>query len=102
MTVVNKKELINSIAEKEDVPKSLVTDILNDTICEIKTALIEGKGVKLAGLGTFSTTEVQKRARRNKKTGELITPRPYRETTFDNAIAEIDVEFESVRGATFF
>ena len=94
--MITKKDIITSIAEKENVPKTLVSDILNDTIDVILESLKSNNDVKLAGLGTFSVKTIEKRKRINKKTGELITPEPYNVPAFD-----IDVAFKETLSSSF-
>ncbi len=69
---MNKKELIEAVAEQADLPKSkaelAVTAFLNAT----QDALVRGESVQLIGYGTFSVAERAARKGRNPQTGQEI------------------------------
>lgn len=69
---MNKKELAAVLAEKQNLKKSKVLDILNDLIEVIEEELKEGKEVRYSGLGTFFTKERAGSKGRNPQTGEEI------------------------------
>ena len=94
--MITKKDMVATIAEKENVPKSLVDDIVTDTIELIKESLKKNDDVKIAGLGSFSVKTVQKRERLNKKTGKMVKPEAYNIPSFS-----IDVTFKEMLGASF-
>ena len=69
---MNKKELVEVLAERTGATKKDATEYVNTVLEEIARELKKGKPVDLAGFGKF---EVKKRAARtgvNPKTGEKI------------------------------
>ncbi|MEE2039047.1 HU family DNA-binding protein [Nocardiopsis sp. CT-R113] len=69
---MNKNELIDSIAESADLPKSVASKTLDATIEAITGALQQGDDVTLVGFGTFSVKERAERTGRNPQTGAAI------------------------------
>ncbi len=68
---MNKGKLIELVAKKTGQPKTVVADIINQSISAIvKTAKKEP--VRLVGFGTFSVTKRKARKARNPRTGETI------------------------------
>ena len=98
MATMTKKELVERIADTEDVPKTLVTDIVNDVISSVKLALKDGDEVTLAGLGTFYVGERQKRSSRNRFTGEIQKGEIRRFPVFDDH-TETNVSFSPMASA---
>ncbi|MCI5145607.1 MAG: HU family DNA-binding protein [Candidatus Electrothrix sp. AR3] len=69
---MNKKELVDSIAEAADISRAASEKALNSVLMSITEALSEGDKVTLVGFGTFSTAERSARQAKNPRTGELL------------------------------
>lgn len=70
--LMNKGELVDSIAEKADISKAKAQAALNSFIEETGSALKKGDKVALIGFGTFSVGERSARKGRNPQTGKEI------------------------------
>jgi DNA-binding protein HU-beta len=69
---LNKKELVESIAEAAEINKVAAEKALNGTMMAIAGALKKGDAVTLVGFGTFSVSKRESRLGRNPKTGDTI------------------------------
>lgn len=69
---MNKSELVQSVAEKIDIPKATAAKAVDAIIDSIKEALAKGDPVTLIGFGTFSVRDRAARTGRNPKTGDPI------------------------------
>ena len=69
---MNKGNLIEQIAEKTDLSKTMAADALNSALECIETALREGDSVSLVGFGTFSVSDRKARMGRNPQTGAAL------------------------------
>jgi DNA-binding protein HU-beta len=69
---MTKAELIDSVANKAELPKQKAEDIVNGLFDDIVGALKNGDKVNISGFGTFSVSERKARTGRNPKTGEAI------------------------------
>lgn len=69
---MNKKDLAAVLAEKQNLKKSQVLDLLNDLIDVVEDELKKGNEVRYSGLGTFFTKERAGSKGRNPQTGEEI------------------------------
>ena len=69
---MNKKELIDSVANATGESKRTVSDVLDGTIGEIQKQIKKGERVSLPGFGTFSRRARSARTARNPRTGEEI------------------------------
>ena len=69
---MNKKELINSVAETGNVSKKEATAALDMVIETIMSEVAAGNTISLAGFGTFKTKLRDARTARNPQTGETI------------------------------
>jgi DNA-binding protein HU-beta len=69
---MTKAELIDSVANKAELPKQKAEDIVNGLFDDIVGALKSGDKVNISGFGTFSVSERKARTGRNPKTGEAI------------------------------
>ncbi len=69
---MNKKELIESIAEAADISKAAAEKALNGTLAAIAESLKKGEKVTLVGFGTFSVSKREARQGRNPQTGKAI------------------------------
>ena len=70
---VKRDKLAQQIAEKFDLSKRLVVDVLNYFVELIAQNIKQGNKVKIPGLGTFKVRERKARTAINPKTGEKIT-----------------------------
>ncbi len=69
---MNKKMLIDKIAEKTGMTKKAAGEQLDAVLDVIKDSMIAGQDVKIVGFGTFSVKERAAREGRNPMTGETI------------------------------
>lgn len=69
---MNKKEIVASVAEMNDMSKAEVAEILDATLETVQDALVEGETVDFYGFGKFVVNERAARKGRNPKTGESI------------------------------
>lgn len=69
---MNKKDLVESIAEAADVSKPVAEKALNGMLMAITGALAKGDKVTLVGFGTFSVSERSARKAKNPQTQELM------------------------------
>ena len=69
---MNKKELIEAIADKTGESKRLVNDVLDTTLDTIEKAVKKGERVSIPGFGTFERRARAARTARNPRTGEEI------------------------------
>lgn len=70
---MNKNELIEIVASKAGVEKSVAERNLNAITDAITESLKRGEEVKLAGFGSFDIKQTKAREGRNPKTGQAIT-----------------------------
>lgn len=75
---MTKLELIESIAVWNKIPKATVATVINAFLDEIKTSMIEGGDIQLAGFGNFKVRERAARPGRNPRTGEEIQVDAYK------------------------
>ena len=69
---MTKADLIESLATKLDLQKSLAERAVNNVFDDIEGALQKGDKVNISGFGTFSISSRKARVGRNPKTGESI------------------------------
>lgn len=72
---MNKQELIDAVAkraEKFDVAKSAVREVIDGTFEEIAKAIKKEKRFQMPGFGTFTVKTRKARTGRNPKTGETM------------------------------
>ena len=72
MTIMNKAELIDAVAEDAEIKKSEAARALDSAIENITNALKGGDSVTLVGFGTFRVRRREARMGRNPRTGEAI------------------------------
>ena len=70
---MNKKELVDSIAEKAKINKADAENALNAAVEAIADCLQKGDKITLVGFGTFSVSTREARQGRNPQNGEAIT-----------------------------
>jgi DNA-binding protein HU-beta len=69
---LNKKELVDSVADATGQSKRAVADVLDATIEQVQKQVKKGERVSLPGFGTFSRRARAARTARNPRTGEEI------------------------------
>ena len=69
---MNKLDLIEALAAKENLSDKQATDIINLIFNGFTDALKKGCGIEIRGLGSFSVREYESYKGRNPKTGENI------------------------------
>jgi DNA-binding protein HU-beta len=79
---MTKAELIDAVAEKTQLKKRDVGDVIETLLETVKTQLQKGEKVQLIPFGSFEVRERQKREGRNPKTGERLTIPARRVPTF--------------------
>lgn len=70
--IVNKSQLIDSIAAKADISKAAAGRAVDAFVDAITDSLKEGDQVALVGFGTFAVRERAARTGRNPQTGATI------------------------------
>jgi integration host factor subunit beta len=73
---MNKSQLIESLAQAEDLPLRKAEDIVNTVFEEMEKALIRGERVEIRGVGSFKVKQYDGYQGRNPKTGEVIEVTP--------------------------
>ena len=69
---MNKKELIDSVADSVGESRRLVNDVLDAAITTVQQQVKRGERVSLPGFGTFERRNRSARTARNPRTGEEI------------------------------
>ncbi|MBI4523425.1 MAG: HU family DNA-binding protein [Deltaproteobacteria bacterium] len=69
---MTKADLIDSVANKTELPRQRAEEIVNGVFDDIIGALKNGDKVNISGFGTFSISHRKARTGRNPKTGETI------------------------------
>jgi DNA-binding protein HU-beta len=69
---MTKADLIDSVANKAELPKQKAEEIVNGVFDDIVAALKNGDKVNISGFGTFAVSHRKARTGRNPKTGETI------------------------------
>ncbi|MCX8082280.1 MAG: integration host factor subunit beta [bacterium] len=67
-----KKDIVEEVAHKTGLNKSIVREITDKFLMVLYNALEEGKRVELRGFGVFEVKKVKGRKGRNPKTGETV------------------------------
>jgi len=67
-----KKDIVEEVARKTGLNKSIVREITDKFLMVLYNALVEGKRVELRGFGVFEVKEVKGRKGRNPRTGETV------------------------------
>jgi DNA-binding protein HU-beta len=70
---MTKAELIDALTEKTELKKRDVSDVVDNLLETVKSALQKGEKVQLIPFGSFEVRERKKREGRNPKTGERLT-----------------------------
>ena len=73
---LTRADIANAIVNEFKVSKFDATEVIEDILEEIASALREGEPVKISGFGTFSVRQKKARVGRNPKTKQTAkTPR---------------------------
>lgn len=75
---MNKSQLIESLANAEDLPLKKAEDIVNTVFSDMEKAIVKGERVEIRGLGSFKVKNYEGYKGRNPKTGEIIEVSPKR------------------------
>ena len=73
---MNKSDLIEALAAKEDLTEKQATDIIKLIFTGFTDTLKKGDRIELRGFGSFSVRGYESHKGRNPKTGENIDVRP--------------------------
>jgi DNA-binding protein HU-beta len=68
-----KADLVQSVAEKTDVPRVKAATAVDAVFHAMKTALSQGKRIELRGFGVFQVRDRKRGVGRNPKTGVEVT-----------------------------
>ncbi|MCF6138406.1 HU family DNA-binding protein [Pseudalkalibacillus berkeleyi] len=79
---MNKRDLIQHVAEQTGLPKKHSTTAVNAVIDAITKKLTDGENVQLIGFGSFEVRQRQARTGRNPQTGEVIQIKATRTPAF--------------------
>ena len=69
---MTKAELIESVANRTDLPKAIAERAVNTVFDDIVAALKAGDKISISGFGTFAVSSRKARTGRNPKTGDPI------------------------------
>ncbi len=69
---MNRAELVEILATKNDLSKTAANAVLNTLIETIQTAVKKGGAVQLAGFGTFKSAKRAARTGKNPSTGAAL------------------------------
>lgn len=70
---LTKDDLVNSLYENLDIPKSKATSIIETLLNNVKSKLENKEDVLISGFGKFCVKEKKDRRGRNPSTGEDLT-----------------------------
>lgn len=84
---MNKKELVDTLAEKFNLPKTTTNDLVKTFFDTIIEALEAGEKVSIHGFGTFEISSRAARKGRNPKTGEIFEIKASKKPRFKPAKA---------------
>lgn len=79
---MNKKELIEKIAEEVNVPKKTVAVVIDGFQDAVVDSMMKDESVKLVGFGTFGVTNRASRNGVNPRTGEKMVIPAIKSPTF--------------------
>ncbi|MFT5171709.1 MAG: DNA-binding protein HU-beta [Candidatus Marinamargulisbacteria bacterium] len=72
---MNKKEIIDELSERVDLPKNSLKVIVEEAFDIIMEALVKDQSVNIVGFGAFEVRQRAARRGRNPKTGtEILIP----------------------------
>lgn len=68
---LTKTDLVDILADRLEIQRAQALQIVRQVFDEVQGALMEGRDVKLANFGTFTTRDKVARPGRNPRTGEV-------------------------------
>lgn len=71
-SIVNRAELVEILATKNDLSKRVASDVLDTLIETVQTAVKKGDPVQLVGFGTFKSVKRAARVGKNPSTGAAL------------------------------
>jgi integration host factor subunit beta len=74
--IMNKSDLIEALAAKENLTERQATDIINQILKGFKDALEKGGRIEIRGFGSFSVREYKAYKGRNPRAGTNVDVRP--------------------------
>jgi DNA-binding protein HU-beta len=95
---MNKKELIDAVADKTDITKREAAIYVDAVVASIADEITAGGKVSLVGFGTFEVVKRNERKCRNLQTGADMTvaakmaPKFRPSKSLKEAVAELDVD----------
>ena len=69
---LTKDAIVTAVAAANDITKVAADNVFNSILEQIKTGLVEGKSVRLAGIGSLTPKKAAARTCRNVHTGGSI------------------------------
>jgi len=75
---MNKSQLIEALAKKENLPLRKAEEVVNMFFADIERAIVAGERVEIRGFGSFKVKFYEGYKGRNPKTGEVINVTPKR------------------------
>lgn len=77
-----KKDIAKAFADKYDLPQSFVKEVIVSIHIAIRKALMDGKRVRIEGVGMFKAIQRNARTGRNPRTGQAVQISPKRGVRF--------------------
>ncbi|MBU1534072.1 integration host factor subunit beta [Myxococcota bacterium] len=73
---MKKSELIQKVAEQNNLPKTRVENIVNTIFSAMKDAILEGERIEIRGFGSFTIRKYDAYTGRNPRTGDPVDVGP--------------------------
>jgi integration host factor subunit beta len=73
---MNKSQLIEALAQDQNLPPKTAASIVNTILNLMSETLVNGDNIELRGFGSFTVREYDTYTGRNPKTGALISVKP--------------------------
>ncbi|MGM0597765.1 MAG: integration host factor subunit beta [Myxococcota bacterium] len=73
---MKKSELIQKVAEQNNLPKTKVENIVNTIFDSMKKAIVNDERIEIRGFGSFSLRHYDAYTGRNPRTGEAVQVAP--------------------------
>jgi nucleoid DNA-binding protein len=70
--ILTKDDIISAAARNVGTTKAAAESLFNDVLAQVRAALLEGKSVRLSGIGSLTTKTASARVCRNVKSGGTI------------------------------
>lgn len=72
MTTLTKADIVEAIADKIDLDRNDIKNLVDETFEEIRKSLESGENVRISGFGNFLLRDKAVRPGRNPKTGQEV------------------------------